>query len=42
MFLELNRSLKAPTKEYYENVKIIIKKAKKDMKNKKRFGNHKR
>lgn len=42
MFLELNRSLKPPTIEYYEKVKLILKKVKKDIKNKRRFASHKR
>lgn len=36
LFLELNRSLKPPTIEYYEKVNKIVKKVKKSIKNKRR------
>ena len=37
LFLALNMSLKPPTAEYYEEVRRIVKRVKKDMKNKKRI-----
>ena len=36
LFLELNMSVSAPTKEYYEKVRSIVKKVRKSIKNKKR------
>lgn len=42
LFIELNKSKKEPTKEYYENVLLIIKRIKKDMKNKRRNNSKKR
>lgn len=36
LFLELNRSLKKPTKDYYEKINIVMKKIKKSIKNKRR------
>jgi hypothetical protein len=36
MFLELNKSMAPPTIEYYDNIKKIIKKVKKIIKNKRR------
>ena len=36
LFLELNVSLKKPTKEYYEKVNLVMKKVKKAIKNKRR------
>ena len=36
MFLALNRSLMPPTKEYYEAMHAILKRIKKQMKNKRR------
>ena len=36
LFLELNRSKKEPSKEYYELVSSVLKRVKKDIKNKRR------
>ena len=36
LFLQLNRSLEAPTATYYDEVRCIIKRVRKDMKNKRR------
>ncbi len=41
LFLALNRSLKPPTAEYYEEVKKIIKRVKKTIKNNGRSRRHK-
>ena len=36
LFLELNRSLKKPTSEYYEKIRVVMKRVKKEIKNEKR------